>query len=245
MKIIPAIDLKGGLCVRLKQGRADDETVYSSDPVETALRWQDLGAEYLHVVDLDGAFKGEPVHTDVIASIAAALRIPIEVGGGLRTDKHVEELLNAGAARAILGTRAAEGADSIEELIKRYGDAIAVGIDASDGFVQVRGWVETTTVRATDLAKDLAEKGLRTIIYTDTSTDGMLVGPNLEAVAEMAASIPDIDVIASGGVKAPSDVTDLKELNCPNIIGVIIGKALYENPRSLPEYLDAAGGTTV
>lgn len=242
MRILPAIDLKGGMCVRLKQGRMEDATVYSADPVEMALKWQELGAEYLHVVDLDGAFRGEPAHTSVIASIANALRIPVEVGGGLRADAHVKELLDAGAARAIIGTRAAEDVDSLARLIDAHGSAIAVGIDARDGFVQVKGWVETTGVRATELARKLAGNGLKTIIYTDTATDGMLEGPNLKAIAEIADAVPSVDVIASGGVKSPSDVRALNALGRANITGVIVGKALYEKTASLPEFLKAARG---
>ena len=242
MKILPAIDLKGGQCVRLRQGRIDDVAVYSSDPVEMALAWQEKGAEFLHIVDLDGAFNGRPMHSEVIARIAKAIRIPFEVGGGLRTADHVREILEAGASRAIIGTRAVEGREFIAKLVRAHGDAIAVGIDARDGFVQVKGWVETTQVRATQLAADLAEIGVGVFIYTDTATDGMLKGPNLHAVAEMADAIPDAEVIASGGVTSPSDVTALMGLGKPNIAGVIIGKALYERTASLDGFLKAAAG---
>jgi phosphoribosylformimino-5-aminoimidazole carboxamide ribotide isomerase len=218
----------------------DDATVYSSDPVEMALKWESLGAEFLHIVDLDGAFAGKPVHTEVISRIAKVISIPFEVGGGLRTDADVREILDAGASRAIIGTRAVSDAESLRSLAARYGKAIAVGIDARDGFVQVNGWVETTSVRATELAARLAGYGVLTLIYTDTATDGMLKGPNLKAMAEMADAVPSVSVIASGGVKSPSDVTSLKNLKRRNLSGVIIGKALYENSATLPEFLDAA-----
>lgn len=239
MKILPAIDLKDGHCVRLRQGRIDDATVYSSDPVEMAIKWQSLGAEFLHIVDLDGAFAGRPAHTEVISRIAQAISIPFEVGGGLRSDDHVREILDAGASRAIIGTRAVSDAESLKALAARYGAAIAVGIDARDGFVQVNGWVETTTVRATELAVKIAGYGVQTLIYTDTATDGMLKGPNLKAMAEMADAVPTLSVIASGGVKLPTDVTALLDLGRPNLSGVIIGKALYENAATLPEFLNA------
>lgn len=240
MKIFPAIDLKDGQCVRLRQGRMNESTVYSSNPVEQALEWQSMGAEYLHIVDLDGAFAGKPTHTDIIARIAHAVSIPLEVGGGLRTDEHVREVLDAGASRAIIGTRAVSDSESLKQLASRYGEAIAVGIDARDGFVQINGWVKTTTVKATELAKQIAGYGVTTLIYTDTATDGMLQGPNLHAMKEMADAIPSISLIASGGVKAPADVKALIALGCPNIIGVIIGRALYEQPATLSEFLEAA-----
>lgn len=218
----------------------DDATIYSSDPVDMALKWQSLGATFIHIVDLDGAFAGRPAHTDVISRIAKAISIPFEVGGGLRTDEHVREVLDAGAARAIIGTRAVSDAASLKQLASRYGEAIAVGIDARDGFVQVNGWVDTTTVRATDLAVLIAGFGVKTVIYTDTATDGMLKGPNLTAMAEMADAVPSLSLIASGGVKTPEDVKALMALARANLTGVIIGKALYENSATLPEFLDAA-----
>lgn len=240
MKIFPAIDLKDGQCVRLRQGRMNESTVFSSNPVEQALKWQQMGAEYLHIVDLNGAFAGEPAHTDVIARIARAVSIPLEVGGGLRTDEHVKKTLNAGAARAIIGTRAVSDSHSLKQLTARYGKAIAVGIDARDGFVQIKGWVETTAVKATELAKKMGALGVKTLIYTDTATDGMLQGPNLQAMEEMTDAVPSLSVIASGGVKAPDDVKALLALQRPNLVGVIIGRALYEQPETLSKFLEAA-----
>jgi len=241
MNILPASDLKGGQCVRLRQGRLDDSTVYSVDPVAMAIEWQTLGATFLHIVDLDGAFAGRPAHTDVITRIAKAISIPFEVGGGLRTDEHVREVLNAGASRAIIGTRAVADTASIKQLATHYGDAIAVGIDARDGRVQINGWVETTSIQATALAIQIRALGIRTFIYTDTATDGMLQGPNLDAMAEMADAIPDAALIASGGVAVPEDVQALLALGRANLTGVIIGKALYEKSASLPAFIAAAG----
>lgn len=239
MVVLPAIDLKDGKCVRLRQGRADAVTVYSDDPVAQAQAWLAQGAEQLHVVDLDGAFQGEPRHAEVIARIVKAIGIPVEVGGGLRTDAQIERLLEAGVARAIVGTRALEGIDALAALVRRFGEKIAVGIDARDGFVQVKGWVETTKTRAAELAKQVESVGVRTIIYTDTATDGMLGGPNLAAMREMCGTV-SCRVIASGGVSAPEHVTALKALGCPNLYGAIVGKALYDGKTTLAAMRAAA-----
>lgn len=239
MIILPAIDLKGGKCVRLRQGKAEDVTVYSDDPVAQARTWLAQGAEQLHVVDLDGAFQGEPKHAEVIARIVRALGIPVEVGGGLRTDAHIERLLQAGVARAIIGTRALESLGALAALVKRFGDAIAVGIDARDGFVQVKGWVETTGTRAVELAKQVESVGVKTIIYTDTATDGMLGGPNLSAMRQMCGTV-SCRIIASGGVSAPEHVTALRALGCENLYGAIVGKALYDGKTTLAAMKAAA-----
>ena len=239
MIILPAIDLKDGKCVRLRQGKADDVTVYSDDPVAQALTWLKQGAEQLHVVDLDGAFQGEPRHAEVIARIVREIGIPVEVGGGLRTDAQIERLLHAGVTRAIIGTRALENIDTLAALVKRFGDAIAVGIDARDGLVQVKGWVETTKTLATDLAKQVESAGVRTIIYTDTATDGMLGGPNLAAMRQMCGTV-SCRIIASGGVSAPEHVTSLKALGCANLYGAIVGKALYDGKTTLAAMKAAA-----
>jgi len=238
MIVIPAIDLKGGRCVRLLQGRADQSTVYSDDPVSMARRWVDEGASYLHVVDLDGAFEGRPVHTDVIRRITAAVDVPVQVGGGLREDGHVRSLLAAGVDRAIIGTRAFSDPEAVRLLAAEFGEHLAVGIDARNGRVQVRGWVETTDVQAVDLAGRVDAMGVGTIIYTDTATDGMLVGTNVAAMDAMCAAVK-CNVIASGGVSTVADVTSLRALERPNLAGVIVGKALYEGAVSLPE-LNAA-----
>ncbi len=225
--VIPAIDLKGGQCVRLKQGRADDATVYSGDPVAMARHWEAGGARWLHVVDLDGAFEGRPVHTDIIGHIADAISIPVEAGGGLRTDDDIVRLLDTGVQRVILGTRAWSDPGVVGRLVDRFEDAIAIGIDARDGRVQVRGWTETTDEYATELACRMDDAGVATIIYTDTARDGMLTGVNADAVRAMCETV-SCGVIASGGVGSADDIRALRALNCPNLAGVIVGKALYE-----------------
>ncbi len=239
MIILPAIDLKDGHCVRLRQGRADDATIYSDDPLGQARQWVAEGARELHVVDLDGAFNGKPVHTAVIKNIIQELKIPVEVGGGLRADEHIEELAAAGVKRAVIGTRALEDGAVLRNLVAHFGDIITVGIDARDGLVQVRGWIETSTTRAVDLARRVEDAGVKTIIYTDTATDGMLEGPNLKAVDEMCRTVA-CRVIASGGVSAPEHVAALKALNHANLYGAIVGKALYDGRTTLSAMCSAA-----
>ena len=227
MRIYPAIDLKDGKCVRLQQGRADAVTVYSDDPVAMARHWIDEGGDWLHIVDLDGAFSGHPVHRATVAAIAAAISAPIEFGGGLRTDTDIRSMLEAGASRVVLGTRACAEPEALADLVRQFGDHLAVGIDARGGRVQVKGWVETTETLAVDLAVRVARLGVRTIIYTDTATDGMLSGPNIEGVKALCAAVT-CNVIASGGVSRVEDVARLSALRLPNLEGVIVGKALYE-----------------
>jgi phosphoribosylformimino-5-aminoimidazole carboxamide ribotide isomerase len=240
MIVVPAIDLKGGRCVRLQQGRADAESVYATSPVEAALRWQAEGAQRLHVVDLDGAFEGRPVHLKEIAAICAALSIPVEVGGGLRTDDDVQQVLDAGAAWAIIGTRAFADPDSLGASVARFGDALVVGIDACDGFVQVKGWVETTSMRAVALAQRADAIGIGTLIVTDTATDGMLAGVNAAAIDAVCQAV-HCQVIASGGVTGPEDIKRLSNLGHGHLIGAIAGKALYEGRTTLAALQAAAG----
>ncbi|MCL1888469.1 MAG: 1-(5-phosphoribosyl)-5-[(5-phosphoribosylamino)methylideneamino]imidazole-4-carboxamide isomerase [Kiritimatiellaeota bacterium] len=240
MIILPAIDLQNGRCVRLRQGVAHDATVYNPDPVAQALEWKRQGAEQLHLVDLDGAFQGKPVHTRIFADILRATGLPVEVGGGLRTDADVEALLDLGVARAILGTRALAEPAALERLVKRHGARIAIGIDARDGFVQVKGWVETSATRATELAQRAARLGAVTLIYTDTATDGMLSGPNLRALDEVCAAAPNCPVIASGGVSSPAHIRALLGLGRANLFGAIAGKALYDGKTTLAELHAAA-----
>ena len=232
--IIPAIDLKDGRCVRLRQGRADDVKVYGDDPVRMALAWEAEGAGMLHVVDLDGAFRGRPVHTEVIGRIAAAVGIPVEVGGGLRTDADIRSVLKSGVRRAIIGTRALAGPAEMSALAREFGAALAVGIDARDGVVQIRGWVESTAVPAQDLARQACEAGVATLIYTDTSTDGMLEGTNAAGVAGICDAA-SCGVVASGGISSAEDIRRLHALGRPNLVGAIVGKALYEGRVTLEE----------
>jgi len=240
MVILPAIDLQGGRCVRLRQGRVAESTVYSDDPVAMARQWRPQGAEQLHEVDLDGAVVGRPAHAGVIGEIVRGAGLAVEVGGGLRDDAAVEALVDAGVARAILGTRAWSEPEAMARLTARFGDRIAVGIDARDGFVQVKGWVETTGVRAVDLAARAEAAGVATLIYTDTATDGMLGGPNLKQIDQLCATVPRCRIIASGGVSAPEHVAALRALGHANLYGAIVGKALYDGKTTLAAMLAAA-----
>lgn len=240
MIILPAIDLKGGKCVRLRQGRADDVTVYGDDPAGQARDWAEQGGRELHVVDLDGAFDGEPRHADVIRRIIEAFGGPVEVGGGIRTAESLRAVIEAGAARAILGSAALEDPEFLTSAVELYGDRIAVGIDARGGFVQTKGWVETTTVKAVDLAAAVERIGVRTIIYTDTATDGMLGGPNLSQMAAICDAAKTCQITASGGVSSPYDIENLKALERPNLRAAIVGKALYDGRTTLREMNIAA-----
>lgn len=240
MVILPAIDLKDGKCVRLRQGRADDVTVYGDDPAAQAKDWAEQGGRELHVVDLDGAFAGTPRHAETIARIIAAFGGPVEVGGGLRTPEALAAVIEAGAARAIIGSAALDDPEFLSKAVELYGERIAVGIDARDGYVQTKGWVETTRVKATDLAAAVARLGVKTIIYTDTATDGMLGGPNLTQMAAICDAAPTCAVTASGGVSSPFDVENLKALERANLRAAIVGKALYDGRTTLREMNVAA-----
>jgi phosphoribosylformimino-5-aminoimidazole carboxamide ribotide isomerase len=223
-EIVPAVDLKAGRCVRLMQGRADAETVFSDDPVAMARRWEASGARRLHVVDLDGAFAGGPAQTDLVRAMIRAVSIPVEVGGGLRELAHVEALLEAGARWAIVGTRAALDPGFLGEVCERFGERLMIGVDASEGRVAVDGWTRVLDLDAMALARDAAAAGAAGIIYTDIARDGTQGGPNLwstEAVAR-AAGIP---VLASGGVGSLDDIRRLATV--PGLAGVIVGRALY------------------
>ena len=225
MIVIPAIDLRDGRCVRLLQGDFARETVYGDDPVQMALRWQEAGAAMLHVVDLDGARAGHPVQAAIVASIAAALTIPVQLGGGMRTLEHIAGAFDGGVARVVLGTAAIEDRDLLAAALDRWGaERIVLGIDARGGMVATRGWIETTAVRATDLARDLAALGLRRVVYTDIGRDGTLHEPNYAALAEMAA-VGDFAVIASGGVARREHLAALAAL--PGVEATIVGRALY------------------
>lgn len=240
MVILPAIDLKDGKCVRLRQGRADDVTVYGDDPAAQSADWRSQGARELHVVDLDGAFAGAPRHAETIRRIIESFEGPVEVGGGIRTPEALAAVIEAGATRAIIGSAALEDPEFLSASVELYGDKIAVGIDARDGFVQTKGWVETTAVKAVDLAKAVAAAGVTTIIYTDTATDGMLQGPNLVQMAAICDAAPTCAITASGGISSVEDVKALKALNKPNLRAAIVGKALYDGRTTLSEMNAAA-----
>ena len=232
MLLYPAIDIMGGQVVRLERGEAAKKTVYGTDPVAMALKWEAAGADWIHLVDLDAAFEGVSRNLEVIRAIASSVSVPCELGGGMRDASSIEAGLATGVRRVIIGTKAAESG-FLAEAAGRFGPSrLAVGIDAKDGKVAVKGWVETMELSALDLAREALNTGIRTIIYTDIATDGMLQGPNIAAMREMASEVP-CDLIASGGVSGPEDVRQLAGV--PGLHGVIIGRALYEG--RMPEDL--------
>lgn len=226
MQLYPAIDLMNGQAVRLRQGRAEEKTIYSNDPVAVAREWEARGGDWLHVVDLDAAFSGEQTNLEVVRRMADAVRIPVQMGGGIRDEAAIERALAAGVSRVVIGTRAAAGDDFVEHAVARFGGGkIAVGIDAKDGFVAVKGWTETTKLSASDLARRAAKAGVGAIIYTDIATDGMLQGPNLAATSEMVRSV-SAGIIASGGVSSADDLARLARIG--GLAGAIIGRALFD-----------------
>jgi phosphoribosylformimino-5-aminoimidazole carboxamide ribotide isomerase len=224
---IPAVDLKGGKCVRLQEGVASRSTEYSDDPVSMALHWEALGATRLHLVDLDGAFSGQAAHLEIAKSIFHALKIPVEFGGGLRTLEQIETILNLGAERAILGTVAVDHPEIVEEAVRRNPHSIVVGIDARNGKVALRGWVDQTVLTGIELARRMKNLGIERVIYTDVARDGMLRGVNCEETETLCREA-EIKVIASGGVSDISDVKALWERRSCGIEGVILGRALYD-----------------
>ena len=240
MTIYPAIDIKGGRCVRLTQGRADQETIYAENPADVAAQFRAAGSAWVHVVDLDGAFAGEPQNLAAVQAIAA-LGMKVQLGGGLRTRASVERALGFGVSRVVIGTRAAESEAFVGELVAAFGAKIAVGIDAKDGQVAVKGWVATAAMTALALAKRMDALGVATLIHTDIGTDGMLTGPNFPAQEAMLAA-GKFRVIASGGVSRREDVVKLAALarTHANLDGVIVGKALYEKRVDLPDLLALA-----
>jgi phosphoribosylformimino-5-aminoimidazole carboxamide ribotide isomerase len=240
MEILPAIDLLDGRCVRLYQGDYQQSQIYHENPVEVARQWAEQGATRLHLVDLDGAKVGQPVNLAAIEAIIRAVDIPVQVGGGLRDRASVAKLLELGVGRVILGTVAVEQPELVANLCKKFPNQIVVGIDARNGKVATRGWLETSTVEATDLAQQMEKLGAAAIIYTDIHRDGTLVGPNLEALREIAAPL-DIPVIASGGVSALRDLLSLLSLEPLGVNGVIVGKALYTGDVDLKEAISAVG----
>ena len=238
MLVIPAIDLKGGQCVRLLQGKRDEVTTYSNDPVSTAKRWESYGARLLHVVDLDGAFTGSQKNFNAIVKIRESVKIVMEVGGGIRNIGNMINLFSAGIDRVVIGTAAIEDPEFLTSSCRKYPGRILIGIDAKDGMVAIKGWEEVTSINARELAKRLELIGIAGIIYTDISRDGMLSGPNLEAVREMVESVK-IPVIASGGVSGIEDIKNLVKIR--NLWGVITGKAIYAGTLNLQEAVRIAG----
>jgi phosphoribosylformimino-5-aminoimidazole carboxamide ribotide isomerase len=238
MRVIPAIDLKDGLCVRLLQGRKEDATVYSRDPVQTARLWESYGARHIHIVDLDGAFTGHQKNLHTVVKIREAVSADLQVGGGIRDLARIDALLSLGVNRVILGSSAVSNPEIVREASRRHGGRVWVGVDARDGFVAVKGWVELTQVTATDFAMKMAEYGAGGIIYTDISRDGMLTGPNIDATGTLVRSLR-IPVIASGGVSSLDDIRKLSLIT--GLWGAITGKALYAGTLDLRDALRVAG----
>ncbi len=238
MQIIPAIDIKDGRCVRLFQGDYDQITVFDHDPVAVARKWQRLGAERIHVVDLDGAKVGRPVNAQVVFAIVRAISIPVQLGGGLRDQAAVDAALNLGVERVVLGTAAVRDPQLISRLVQHYAARIVVGVDARDGWVAAQGWTETSQIKTDDLVRRMGVLGVRTIIYTDIGRDGTLTGPDVKGVAELV-QVNGPDIIASGGV---ANLDDLVALGKTGAAGVIVGKALYTGAFDLPQAIDAAKG---
>ena len=236
MIIYPAIDIRGGRCVRLTEGRFDAETVFADDPAEMALKWAGLGAEFLHLVDLDGALAGEGKNVPVIERILQSVSIPVQLGGGIRNLATIEKLLSLGVTRLILGSAAVKNPALVAEACKKYPGHIAVGIDAKNGEVAIEGWGKGSGVAATELAKKMAAYGVETIIYTDISRDGMLSGVNVEATAALARSC-GVPIIASGGVASIEDIRRVKAVEADGVQGCIIGKAIYTGAVDLQEAL--------
>jgi len=239
LKVIPAIDLKEGCCVRLLQGDPNQETIYSDNPIEIALRWEEKGAPLLHVVDLDGAFQGSSVNHKVIESLANQLKIPFQLGGGLRSYEAVSRAFSLGVSRVVLGTVAVENQVFLEEMLNLFGENILVGLDARYGKVAVRGWTEESGINALTLAKKMEELGVKEIIYTDIHRDGTLKGPDLTFTEELARET-NLSIIVSGGVSRLEDLIKIKELSGLGVTGVIVGKALYSGSLELEKALKIA-----
>jgi len=226
-ELIPAIDLKSGHCVRLKQGRMDDATDYGDNPAEMAAYWQSLGAKRLHVVDLDGAFAGKPANQEAIRDICKVMNIPVQLGGGLRDLSMIESMLNLGVDRVILGSIAIANPKIVKAACAAFPKQVCVGIDAKAGMVAVHGWDDVTDVKAVDLARQFEDDGVAAIVYTDIARDGMLSGPNIEETVNLAKAV-SIPVIVSGGVAQMSDITDCAKYMNDGICGAITGRAIYE-----------------
>lgn len=239
--IYPAIDIRDGKCVRLIQGDYNQETVYNDSPLHVAKSWEQQGGSFIHLVDLDGAKAGHPVNDAIIGAIAKEVSVPVQVGGGIRTLDDVKRLLDLGVSRLIIGTAAIEDRAFTEAVLGTYGDKVAIGIDARNGYVATRGWLDTSEVKAEELAKELAAKGAETFIFTDISRDGMMQGPNVEAILALAAS-SGRTVIASGGVTVLDDLLNLSLHAHEGVGGAIVGKALYTGNIDLAEAVKAVKG---
>ncbi len=238
MIIIPAIDLLQGKCVMLLQGMEHTETVYSDNPVEVAQKWESMGAELIHVVDLDGAFTGNVVNFNIVKDIVQSIHIPIQLGGGIRREEAVQEIIGSGISRVILGTRACER-EFLKSVLRKHGEKIIIGIDARDGVVTVKGWKEYTNLDAAEFAKEAEDLGAKTIIFTDISVDGTLEGPCYESIEKLLKAV-SIGVIASGGIRSIDDIKKLKEYEKDGLVGAIIGKALYTDDINLKQAIEVS-----
>ncbi|MBA4062605.1 MAG: 1-(5-phosphoribosyl)-5-[(5-phosphoribosylamino)methylideneamino]imidazole-4-carboxamide isomerase [Isosphaera sp.] len=236
MFVLPAIDLLNGRCVRLRQGDYSRETVYSPDPVAVARRWVALGADRLHLVDLDGAKAGTPVNADIVRRVVQSAGVPVQLGGGIRTDADLAAVFDWGVRWAVLGTRALQDPGWVRAAATRHPGRVVLGVDAKDGFVATEGWLSVSKTKAVDLAKEVCDAPLAAVVYTDIAKDGMMAGPNFEQLAEVRRAVP-VPVVASGGVCTLEHVRRLAEAGTP---GCIIGRALYEGTLTLPEVLEAA-----
>lgn len=239
MLIFPAIDIRDGKCVRLFKGDFAQETVFSDKPAEMAQKWESQGAEFLHLVDLDGALAGKSCNLDTVKDILAAVNIPVELGGGIRTLENIDEVLALGVRRVILGSVAVRNPALVKEACAKYGDRIVVGIDAKNGIVAVDGWGVSGDVEVTALAKEMKKAGVKTIIYTDISRDGTLAGVNVEATAKLARE-SGVNIVASGGVKSTADIEALKPYEKDGIEGVIVGKSIYMGTLDLQQAIEIA-----
>lgn len=237
LDVIPAIDLLDGKVVRLEQGRRDRVTVYSDDPVATARRWESAGARRLHVVDLDGAFDGAPKNLAAVRAICRGVAMEVELGGGLRLPESIEAALDAGVAKVVVGTRAFEDESFLRRQVEALGSRLIVGVDARDGKVSLRGWVEVAEGTAVDFVRKLEALGVSEVIYTDIATDGMLTGPNLPSLKEVANAARGIQFIASGGISRVEDLIAVARMGCANVSGAITGKALYAGTMDLAQAL--------
>lgn len=241
MIIFPAIDLRGGKCVRLFKGDFSRETIFSDNPSAVAVKWEELGAKYLHVVDLDGALRGKSINRAAIRSILSAVHIPVELGGGIRSLDDIEAALTLGIQRVILGSAAVENPDLVKTAWEKFGERVIVAIDARDGIVATQGWESSGAISAVELAKQMAACGIKTAIYTDIARDGTLQGINLEATIELAKE-SGLKVIASGGVSSLDDIRQVKEHEADGLEGVIVGQAIYTGRIDLSRALAIAAG---
>ena len=244
MLIIPAVDLRNGKCVRLVEGKLEHETIYSDNPAEMALRWQNMGAKWLHVVDLDGAFAGAPRNLEAIGDILSQVNMPVQIGGGIRDLEAVERLLKMGATRVILGSAAILRPEMVTQACQRFGSAVIVGIDGRDGRVAIEGWGMTVDKSTTELALEMKERGIERVVFTDIRRDGTLQGPNLEATGALAQAT-GLKVVASGGVSTLDDLRAVKKMTSLGVDSVIIGKSLYDGAIDLRDALAIAAGDEV